>query len=83
MPGRRGGGDATKTATVHMLAADKTLKPVSIRTGITDGRFTHVVSGDLKPGDAVVVGIATSKVEGPPPMGGQGGPGGGTRRGGR
>jgi HlyD family secretion protein len=89
MPGgRRGGGEgaeASKTQTVHILGPDKKLVPVSIRTGITDGRFTHVISGSLKPGDEVVVGIATSKVEGPPPMGGQGGGpgGGGQRRGGR
>lgn len=83
MPGGRR-SDAGKTQTVHILGSDKKLKPVSIRTGITDGRYTHVVSGDLKVGDPVVVGIATAKVEGPPPMGGQGGPGGpGGRRGGR
>ncbi len=82
MPGGRSGADATKTQTIHILGADKKLKPVSIRTGITDGRFTHVISGELKPGDEVVVGVATSKVEGPPPMGGQGTPGGGQRRGG-
>jgi hypothetical protein len=33
----------------------------------------------VKEGDSVIVGVATSKVEGPPPMGGQG-PGGGGRR---
>ena len=83
MPGgRRRGGDASKSATVYTLDAKKKLQPVEIRTGITDGRFTHVVSGALKPGDEVVVGVATSKVEGPPPMGGQGGPGGGAPRGG-
>jgi HlyD family secretion protein len=80
--GRRGAAEA-KMQTVHILGPDKKLKPVQIRTGITDGRFTHVVSGELKPGDAVVVGVATSKVEGPPPMGGSGGPGGGQRGGGR
>jgi HlyD family secretion protein len=85
--GRRAGGG--KTQTVYMLVADagdknkKTLEPVEIRTGISDGRFTHVVSGPLQPGNDVVVGIATSKVEGPPPMGGQGGQGGGQRGGGR
>ena len=80
MPRGRGrGGDAGggKSQTVYILGADKKLQQVSIRTGISDGRFTHVVSGDLQPGADVVVGIATSKVEGPPPMGGQGGPGGG------
>jgi HlyD family secretion protein len=84
---RRGGAAAetSKTATVHMLTPEKKLKPVPIRTGITDGRYTHVISGELKPGDEVVVGIATSKVESAAAMGGQGGPGGpgGGRRGGR
>jgi HlyD family secretion protein len=73
--GKRGAGGA-KMQTVHILGADKKLQPVEIRTGISDGRFTHVVSGPLEEGDLVVVGVATSKVEGPPPMGGQGGPGG-------
>ena len=82
MPGRRG-GDTSKAQTVYILDAEKKLRPVEIRTGITDGRFTQIVSGPLKQGDAVVIGVATSKVEGPPPMGGQGGPGGrGGRRGG-
>ena len=80
MPRGRRGAPAAKTQTVYILGADKKLTPVEIRTGITDGRFTHVVSGGLKEGDAVVVGLATSKVEGPPPAMG-GGPGGGGRGG--
>lgn len=81
--GRRGqGAPAARPQTVYVMGADKKLKPVAIRTGISDGRFTQVVSGELKAGDAVVVGLATSKVEGPAPMGGQGGPGGGGPRGG-
>ena len=72
--------------TIWLLDAENKLKPVQIRTGITDGHYTEVVGGDLKEGDNVVVGLATSKVEGPPPPGAQGpmggrGPGGG--RGGR
>ena len=39
--------------TVYVLANDK-LKPVRISTGITDNKFTEVVSGDLKAGDQVV-----------------------------
>ena len=42
--------------TVYMLAGDETapvLKPISIKTGITDGIFTEVVEG-LKEGDKVV-----------------------------
>jgi HlyD family secretion protein len=77
-----GGRDAAKTQTVYILDAEKKLKPVEIRTGLSDGRFTQVVSGTLKEGDLVVIGMATSKVESAPPMGGQGGPGGGPRRGG-
>jgi HlyD family secretion protein len=82
LPGRRG-GEASKASTVYTLDAEKKLKPIEIRTGITDGRFTHVISGGLKAGDTVVVGVATSKVESAPPMGGQGGPGGLPRGGGR
>jgi HlyD family secretion protein len=51
-------------------------KPVEIRTGITDGRNTQVVSGDLKAGDTVIVGLATAKAGAKAsPMGGPGGPG--------
>ncbi|HUD72559.1 MAG TPA: efflux RND transporter periplasmic adaptor subunit, partial [Dongiaceae bacterium] len=39
------------------------LRPVVIRVGITDGRFTEILEGTLKPGDPVVVGQATSKVD--------------------
>ena len=80
--GRRAGEAATRPQTVYTLGADKKLKAVQIRTGITDGRFTQVVSGDLKPGDVIAVGLATSRVEGPPPPGGTGGGrgGGGGRR---
>ena len=55
-------------------------KPVEIRTGITSGRFTQVVSGDLKPGNSVVVGLATTKVDASrSPLGAPAGPGGGRR----
>jgi HlyD family secretion protein len=42
------------------------LRPVQIRTGISDGKYTQVVSvlsGTLNPGDAVVTGVATIKVD--------------------
>jgi HlyD family secretion protein len=66
-----------KTQTVYLMDADKKLQPVQIRTGISDGRFTEVVDGTIKPGDTIVVGLATSKVEGPAAFGGGmgGGPG--------
>ncbi len=54
-------------------------KPVDIRGGVTDNRFTQVVSGDLKAGDTVVVGLVTAKAA--PGAAGAGGPGGpGARR---
>lgn len=79
LPGGRPAG--ARPQTVYTLTADKKPKPVQIRTGITDGRHTQVVDGELKPGDVVIVGLATSKVEGPPPPGSRQGGGGGGRRG--
>jgi HlyD family secretion protein len=67
--------------TVYVLGADNKLTPVEIRTGITDGHYTQVVSGELKVGDNVVIGLATSKVDTNAPPG-SGGPMGGARPGG-
>jgi HlyD family secretion protein len=55
-------------------------RPVEIRTGITDGRFTQVTAGELKAGELVVVGLVTARAEasGRPP--GMAGPGVGRRR---
>ena len=52
-PKTREGRKKAAGATVYVLENGK-LKPVSIVTGITDNRFTEVVSGDLKAGDQVV-----------------------------
>lgn len=80
--GRFGGGMGgsrkrpPRPQTVWLLGADKKLTPVQIRTGISDGRFTQVVDGAIKPGDMVIIGTATSKVDSPAAFGGAGGPGG-------
>jgi HlyD family secretion protein len=71
-----------KKQTVYLLGPDNKPKPVEIRTGITDGHFTQVIEGPLKVGDAVIVGLATTKVDTPPPPGSSGGPMGGGQRGG-
>jgi HlyD family secretion protein len=63
--------------TVYVLGADNKLTAVEIRTGITDGHYTQVVSGNLKPGDNIVTGLATSKVDSNPPPGSSGPMGGG------
>ncbi len=73
--GPGGGGKFSGTrrtqSNVYLLAANGELKPVQIRTGISDGRNTEAVSGDLKPGDPVVIGLATAKAStaGAPPGG--------------
>ena len=78
----RGGANRRPPQTVWVMEpGTKKLNAVQIRTGITDGRFTEVVSGDLKEGDDVVIGLATSKVDTAPPPGSSGPMGG--RRGGR
>ncbi len=48
---------------VYLLDRRERLRRVSIRTGISDGRYTAVLSGSLQPGDRVVAGVVTSKVE--------------------
>jgi HlyD family secretion protein len=81
-----GGQTAPKRQTIYLLDANKKLKPVQIRTGISDGHFTQVVDGDAHAGDNVVVGLVTSKVDSAAPPGANRGPmggptGGGGRRG--
>jgi HlyD family secretion protein len=41
---------------IWVLSANKTLEPRIVRIGITDGRFTEIVAGDLKEGDVIVTG---------------------------
>ena len=48
----------TSSGTVYVLDGN-TLKPVSLRIGITDNRNTEVVEGELKPGDRVAIGDKT------------------------
>jgi len=56
-------------------------KPVEIKAGVTDGRFTQVAAGELQEGELVVVGLVTAKADasaGRNPMA-PSGPGGGRR----
>ena len=43
--------------TVYVLQAGEPV-PRQITTGITDGRVTEVVGGELQPGDNVIVSVA-------------------------
>jgi len=67
--GRKAGAPRRNSQTVYVLTETNTLKPISIRTGISDGHYTQVVSGDLAPGMKIVTGLATLKVEGGPTSG--------------
>jgi len=79
--GGGGGKTPTKRQTVYTLGPDKKPKAVQIRTGISDGHYTEVLEG-LNPGDPIIVGLATTKVEGPAAFGGGMQGGGGGRQGG-
>jgi HlyD family secretion protein len=60
--GRPGGGRVARPTTIYEPQGPKAEpRPVEIRTGITDGRFTQILSGEVKPGDTVIVGLATAK----------------------
>lgn len=69
-PQRRGPrveGDA-ETRTVYVLKGGAP-SGVAIKTGVTDGSMTEVVSGELKPGDALVTeAVGGPSGGGPPPM---------------
>lgn len=81
------GGDAS-TKTVYILAKDESgkpvPKPVTIKTGISDGSFTEILEG-LKENDEIIIGVntpLTSAGARPPGPGGSpfGGPFGGGMR---
>ncbi|HKD11337.1 MAG TPA: efflux RND transporter periplasmic adaptor subunit [Thermoanaerobaculia bacterium] len=60
--------------TIYLVEGEKEqLKSVSVRTGISDGRMTQIVDGEIQPGDKIAVGLATLKSTGggtrPPGMG--------------
>ncbi len=63
--------------TVYVKAADGTPQAISITTGDSDGSQTEVLSGDLKPGMAVITGQLAGGAEA---SGGQKRSGGGQRR---
>ncbi len=46
---------------VYLLGADGKLAKVRVRTGLSDGRFTEILESELAPGDAIVLGLATTK----------------------
>jgi HlyD family secretion protein len=55
-----GAGKPRQIQIIWMLSANNTLEPHFIYTGITDGRVTEIVSGNVNEGDAVVIGQTAS-----------------------
>ena len=51
------------TQNVYLLVGAEELKPVSIRTGISDGMYTEVLEGEIKEGDRITTGLATTKAD--------------------
>ena len=76
-----GRGPSSRAGTLYVDAANGKgkLKPVAVKTLITDGNMTAIESSDLKEGDEIVVGLATARASAPGGGAGPGGPGGGRR----
>jgi HlyD family secretion protein len=47
---------AGRRSQVWKIEEKETLRPVQLTIGVTDGTHTEIISGDLKPGDAVATG---------------------------
>src|ERR1700730_11854731 len=65
-------------STIWILGQDGKPSPVRVKLGITDGLYTAVQAGDLKPGDQVITGSLTKTPSSGAPAGGRG-PGAGPR----
>ncbi|HVT61418.1 MAG TPA: efflux RND transporter periplasmic adaptor subunit [Thermoanaerobaculia bacterium] len=61
---RPGGAGGFRNGVVYVTDLNGKLRPITVRTSITDGTFTAVQSAELKPGDQVVVGLVTAKAGG-------------------
>jgi HlyD family secretion protein len=54
--GGEGGSPRRQWQTIWVLTANKQIEPRLVRTGLTNGRVTEIVAGDLQEGDTVVIG---------------------------
>jgi HlyD family secretion protein len=54
--GQAGGGQRRQGQVVYVLVGAKTIEPRFIRTGLTNGRVTEIIGGDLHEGDTIVIG---------------------------
>jgi HlyD family secretion protein len=75
------GGGRREGQIVYVLVGAKTIEPRFIRTGLTNGRVTEILGGDLHEGDTIVIGQndttgSANRAPATTPFG-QGRPGGG------
>lgn len=79
--GGRGGTMFGNRSRIWVLDSNKTLKPVPLRLGLSDGTNSEIVESPLKEGDEVVVGVISEapRTQQPSPFGPQQMPGGGRR----
>ena len=54
--GGEGGSPRRQWITIWVLTAAKQIEPRLVRTGLTNGRVTEIVAGDLQEGDTVIIG---------------------------
>ena len=73
---------AQRPGVIFVLDADHNPQPRQIVIGITDGTASEVISGDVKPGEAVIIGDSTQAANVAPQTGGGFGPFGFGARGG-
>jgi HlyD family secretion protein len=62
--GRTGGGGNSRrqdSGIIWKLLPNKTLEPVQVTLGVTDFTFTALISGNVNPGDDLVIGQSTNK----------------------
>ena len=54
------GGARAEWGVVWKLLPNKSLQPVRVKIGVTDFTFTHMIEGDLKVGDELVIGQSSA-----------------------
>lgn len=54
--GGEGGTVRRQWQTVWVLSANKSIEPRLVRTGLTNGRVTEIVAGDLQEGETIIIG---------------------------
>ncbi|MEN3334660.1 MAG: HlyD family secretion protein [Blastocatellia bacterium] len=54
--GGASGGQQRQGQRVWVLVGDKQIEPRFVRTGLTNGRITEIIAGDLKEGETIIIG---------------------------